>query len=299
MRYLQLSPPSLLFDDVTQHKTLPERIFAVPLDTEINGLWSHLRPPLTKGIQSCLLRMTVASFYLEELKYFKRKLANGWSRRTHSYFYKTFHDYGMTIVRFCIAALLGELRYLWQKNDGVDCETCEEEECMGCHEEEGYYIDWGGAQHYRYKAEAKLGCEIDLNSEPGSTLRNRETIYRQAIPEEIYCEVLEVCSEIFRAPIWERNIGGLQWAYCADDTLKLYHALCGLDTSMIIYRTDRVINRVHNNGLFLNKFDCNQQATLEATLTAHSIGNLAYLYTLAEAHCPLPGHANCHRYIGD
>lgn len=233
------------------------------------------------GIPYCVLRKTIAEFYVDELRYMLKKYKTTSTERLDKYWKRRFIEHGLVIVRFGLAACLGESRYIFR----VENEYLSKDKRIVLRER-----------------------KIRLRSLLNQTLKykfckesKREDIYQLEVPEGIWVEILHLVERLFRSGIWqgEASVGGESWGKIAEYVSKVYKAIVTGTIKEIIYWIDRTVNLEHNNGKAFNKFDCWLDSwEIGTVLRWHSNGEVGNLrrYANKVSKCQLLGCSSDYSY---
>ena len=187
---------------------------------------------ITGYVPFCNLKQNILWFYQAELNHFKRKTKNGkdtfWHDSYEDYFYREIVEYSLVVLRFTIAAMLGESRHFWRHTyDPLHCENVLKTHYAGCgckscnygrlYEEQGLdrskalYVN---AENYVYH----LMGDKRYQDEP---VRNRTFIYKSFVPEYLWLRYLVVLRYIFKDALWDGSYGGKKWAKGCEYAIKL------------------------------------------------------------------------------
>lgn len=205
----------------------------------------------------CYLKEAIASFYLLELERFERK-KRFWTDKYDDYYTKEVTRKALIVLRFTIAAAVGEARHF--KNRGkmstVGISKTEKRE---------YERNFKQAKQYL----ALLMGGFGYSQIPMS----RTIIYRSYVPESSWLTYLFATYFIFNKVRWTAGFGGKKWGKGCEHALRLYKSLCGGSFSDIAICFDTLINHFHNGGLLLNKFDCFKVMSLHSLLDEKQKGD--------------------------
>jgi hypothetical protein len=172
-----------------------------------------------------------------------------WTDCHEEYYLKEVVEKSLTVLRFTIAAAVGEVRHF-----------------------AGHARAGGGTSYWtpdyakRYK-KAKQYMTLLLGG-MGYKQRpsGRSIVYRAYVDESNWLRYLVAARYLFGSVRWGSSFGGQKWAKGCEHAIRLYRSLCGGTFSDIAICFDTLINHFHNGGLLLNKFDCSQVMSLTSLL---------------------------------
>lgn len=207
----------------------------------------------------CDLKEAIASFYKLELDYSMRK-REFWMGRHEDYYVRQVVEKSLTVLRFTIAAAVGEARHFRTQArtySGLPYDIQRKTR--------GYVKEHNKAKQYI----ALLMGGVGFHNSPAS----RVIVYRSYVDEANWLRYLTASWHIYNNVRWSGSFGGKKWAKGCEHAIRLYRALCGGSFSEIAIRFDTLINHFHNGGLLLNKFDCGPTLSLEGLLNRKQKGD--------------------------
>ena len=221
----------------------------------------------------CDLKQAIASFYQLELESFER-MKNYQMGSYEEYYIKEIIRKSLTVLRFTIAAVVGEARHFRGQTKSYLATRA----------------DYAKAKQYI----ALLMGGVGFSNTPSS----RTVVYRSYVDESNWLKYLTATWHIYNNVTWSGSFGGKKWAKGCEHAIRLYRALCGGNFSDIAICFDTLINHLHNGGLLLNKFDCNGAMSLESLLSSKQKGDFEEIdIMLREIPCNTWVCGGCDRVI--
>lgn len=248
----------------------------------------------TKRIEAyvpyCLLKHSIVDFYNLELEYFNRKTKGlFWNEAYEEHYRKRLVALGLIVVRFTVAAAVGEARHFTESRCGCANGSDYDFEQQGFGSKVKYAKNLEQAKAYKRLIMGGLG----YSKIPAA----RDVIYRSFVPEYAFLKYLVATRFIFHNLIWGSSFGGKKWGDGCDHAIRLYRAICTGTFSQIAICFDTLINHFHNGGLLLNKFSCMQCNSIDWVLNAKRKGWMKKLNEhFADKPCERWGKT-CHRAL--
>ena len=231
-------------------------------DTMHRGVYGEFNSESCKRdyIPYCTLKSAIGQFYYLELNRFLEKQKMVFTQAKEDVYRKKVTDLSLTVLRFTVAATLGESRHfgrhaLAPHSSYIDVKRFK-----------GYKEKYKRASQYM---KTMLGG-VGFYGAPSS----RDIIYRAFVPEYLWLRYLTNLRSIYYDVDWASGMGGSKWGAGCVQGLRLYKAVSGGTFEDMAIQFDTLVNHFHNGGLLLNKFACGNCLSLKSLLDLKQQGRM-------------------------